>query len=232
MNVQLKPNETIEDLLIDDLKIIQDTSLYRFTSDSVLLTRFVKAKHGEEVADFCAGCGIVGIHFYALNKKAVSSVTLFEMQSELSDMSARTVLLNDLPRFTCVNKKIQDIGKEYNERFSLILCNPPYEKAEAGFTADEYKKAVCRKEITVNLKQIIDCAFSALKFGGRLAIINRADRVAELLYLMKARGIEPKRIQAVAGGENAKPYLVMVEGTKGGKENVEWLPTIINRKEN
>lgn len=228
MDVEIKPNETIEELLIDGLKIIQDTSLYRFTSDSVLLTKFVKAKKGEEVADFCAGCGIVGIHFYALNKRAVSSVTLFEMQGELSDMSARTVQLNSLPRFTCVNAKIQDIGKEYNERFSLVLCNPPYEKPTAGFTAEEYKKAVCRKEITVTLAEIIDRAFYALKFGGRLAIINRADRAAELFYLMKARGIEPKRAQLVAGAAGAKPYLIMVEGTKGGKESVEWLPTVIN----
>lgn len=228
MTINLKPGETIEDLLIDGLKIIQDTSLYRFTSDSVLLTKFVKAKKGEEVADFCAGCGIVGIHFYALNKRAVASVTLFEMQEELSDMSARTVQLNSLPRFTCVNKKIQDIGREYNERFSLVLCNPPYEKPSAGFMAEEYKKAVCRKEITVTLNDIVDRAFYSLKFGGRLAIINRADRAAELFYLMKARGIEPKRAQLVSGAAGAKPYLIMVEGTKGGRESVEWLPTIIN----
>lgn len=228
MTINLKPGETIEDLLIDGLKIIQDTSLYRFTSDSVLLTKFVKAKKGEEVADFCAGCGIVGIHFYALNKRAVASVTLFEMQEELSDMSARTVQLNSLPRFTCVNKKIQDIGREYNERFSLVLCNPPYEKPSAGFMAEEYKKAVCRKEITVTLNDIVDCAFYSLKFGGRLAIINRADRAAELFYLMKSRGIEPKRAQLVSGAAGAKPYLIMVEGTKGGRESVEWLPTLIN----
>lgn len=228
MSAELKENETIEELLIDDLKIIQNTSLYRFTSDSVLLTKFVKAKAGERVADFCAGSGIVGVHFYALNKNAVKETVLIEMQEELSDMSRRTVELNGLPSFTCINSKIQDIGKEYNEYFSLVLCNPPYEKAGAGFTAEEYKKAVCRKEITVNLKEIIDSAYKALKFGGRLAIVNRADRMAELLYLMKARGIEPKRVQLVAGSENAKPYLVMAEGTKGGKEGCEVLPTLKN----
>jgi len=228
MDVQIKENETIEELLIDGLKIIQNVELYRFTSDSVLLTRFAKAKADDKVADFCAGSGIVGIHFYALNKRAVSEVTLFEMQEELSDMSRRTIELNGLSSFVCVNEKIQDIGKEYNEYFSLVLCNPPYEKAEAGFSAEEYKKAVCRKEITVNLNEIINAAYKSLKFGGRLAIINRADRVAELLYLMKARGIEPKRIQAVAGSESAKPYLIMVEGTKGGKEGCEFLPTLIN----
>ena len=47
--------------------IYQDKRLYRFTSDSVLLSRFVRAKTGDNVADFCAGCGIVAFHFYLLN---------------------------------------------------------------------------------------------------------------------------------------------------------------------
>jgi tRNA1(Val) A37 N6-methylase TrmN6 len=55
-------------MLIDGLKIVQDTRLYRFTSDSVLLSRFAHAKKNDVVADFCAGSGIVAFHFYALNK--------------------------------------------------------------------------------------------------------------------------------------------------------------------
>ena len=47
--------EVLEDMMLDGLKIVQDTRLYRFTSDSVLLSRFAKAKKGDRVADFCAG---------------------------------------------------------------------------------------------------------------------------------------------------------------------------------
>ena len=61
--------EVLEDMLIDGLKIVQDTRLYRFTSDSVLLSKFAKAKKGDTIADFCAGSGIVAFHFYALNEE-------------------------------------------------------------------------------------------------------------------------------------------------------------------
>ena len=207
----LRPGESLEELFEGGLKIIQNKNYYRFTSDSVLLTRFVRAKRGERVADFCAGSGIVGLHFYALAPEAVSSVTLFEMQPELSEMSARSVALNGLENFTAVCSRVQDIGREYNEAFSLVLCNPPYERG--GFENADYKKAVCRKEITVTLADIVDAARRALKFGGRLALVNRADRLAEVLYAMKSRGIEPKRLQFVCGREGAKPYLLLAEGT-------------------
>lgn len=223
----LDENERAEDLLVDNLKIVQNVSLYRFTSDSVLLSRFAKGKNKDVVADFCSGSGVVGIHFWALNQQ-ISSVTLFEMQEELYRTSLKSISLNGLKNFTAVNCKIQEIPREYDDKFSLILCNPPYEKGEGGFENADYKKAVCRKEITVTLKEIVESAYRKLKFGGRLALVNRADRVAETLFAMKQRGIEPKRLQFVSGSPESKPYLFLAEGTKGGKEGVDVLPTLIN----
>ena len=222
--MELNENEVLEPFL-GDKKIIQNTRLYRFTSDSVLLSKFARAKFGDKVADFCSGSGVVGFHFLCLNPSLVSSLTLFEMQETLADMSRRTALLNG---FECrvENVRVQDVGREYDDAFSLVLCNPPYEKS--GFENEVYERAVCRKEITLTLAEIIEAAFRKLKFGGRLAIINRADRVAELLFLLKKRGLEPKRLQFVAGAAAAKPYLVMVEAVKGGKEGCEVLPTAVN----
>ena len=70
--------------------------------------------------------------------------------------------------------------------------------------------------------------YKKLKFGGRLAIINRADRTAELIFKLKSHKLEPKRIRFVSGTPTAKPYLVMVEAVKGGKEGVEVLPAAVN----
>ncbi len=230
--VVLGKNEVLEDMLIDGLKIVQDTRLYRFTSDSVLLSRFAKARNGEKVADFCAGSGIVAFHFYALNKdKKNLQFTLFELQEELSALSKKTAAYNGFENFSFVQGRLQDLPKEYNEQFSLILCNPPYERDQSGFDNSEYKKAICRKEITINLAQIAKAATRALKFGGRICMLHRADRLAEVCYTLHEARIEVKKIQFVGGRDELKPYLVMVEGVKGGKPSVEILPTIRNVKE-
>ena len=221
--VELKDGEVLESFF-GDKKIIQNESLYRFTSDSILLSRFARAKAGDTVADFCSGSGVVGFHFLCLNPR-ISSLTLFEMQDSLADMSRRTAEMNGFD-CTVVCTKLQDIPREFDDRFSLILCNPPYERS--GFENASYEKAVCRKELTLTLPEIVEVAFRKLKFGGRLAILNRADRTAELIYLLKRRNLEPKRLQFVSGTAGAKPYLVMVEAVKGGKEGIEILPHITN----
>ena len=223
--------EQIEDMLIDDLKIVQDTRLYRFTSDSVLLSSFAKARRGDVVADFCAGSGIVAYHFYALNrhKAADMKFTLFELQESLCTLSKKTAKLNGFDNFSFEQGKLQDTSQKYAEQFSLVLCNPPYERG--GLENEQYEKAICRKELTINLSEIAKAASRVLKYGGRIDLLSRADRLAEVCYTLKAENIEVKKIQFVGGRYASKPYLVIVEGVKGGKPQTDILPTIYNTKE-
>ncbi len=219
--------EIAEPLLIGTYRILQDTERYRFTSDSVRLARFVTAKKGERVADFCSGSGIVGLSFFAENE-GVEHVTLFEADGALAEMSGRTVALNHLDdRFTVEHVRVQDIGKQYTEHFSLILANPPYERADGGFPNADAQKAPCRSELTLTLGELLDSAKRCLKFGGRFALIHRADRVAELLSALRARALEPKKLRFVAGGADKNPYAVLVCAVKGGAPGVEVLPTLI-----
>ncbi len=223
--------QVIESLLIGNYRIIQDTEYYRFTSDSVVLSRFVKASRGETVADFCSGSGIVGLHFYAENAN-VESVTFFEADGYLAEMSEKTVALNGLGDVIRVEHvRVQDIAPQYTEKFSLILCNPPYEKREGGFENADEKKAACRKELTLSLEELVLSAKRCLKFGGRFALIHRADRVAELLSVLRGNGLEPKKLQFVAGRAHKKPYAVLILAVKGGKTGVDVLPTLINQGE-
>ena len=220
--------EVIENLMIGDLKIIQDTEQYRFTSDSVLLARFLTAKKGERVADFCSGSGIVGLHFFAENK-GIESVTLFEMQEPLARMSEKSVVLNGLQeKIQVENLRLQEIPPKYIEYFSLILCNPPYERG--GFVSATPEKAVCKSELTLTVGEMCAAAKRCLKFGGRFALVQRADRVAELMYELRSANLEPKKLQFIAGDEGAKPYAVLIAAVKGGKPGVEVLPTAVNRK--
>lgn len=221
--------QVVESLLIGDYKIIQDTEKYRFTSDSVLLARFIKASKGEDVADFCSGSGVVGLHFFAENS-GVKHVTLFELESELAEMSKKTVALNGLEaQFTVENVAVQQIPKEYTERFSLILCNPPYEREGGGFEKSNKAVAPCRKELTLMLEELIAAARRCLKFGGRFAVVHRADRVSELLCALHAAKLEPKKLQFIAGCAEKKPYAVLVLAVKGGAAGVDVLPTLVNR---
>ena len=220
--------EVIEDIGIDNLKIIQDDTLYRFTSDAVILSKFASSKKGDIVADFCSGSGIVGLHYFALNKN-ILSVDLIEIQEELYSLSKKTVKLNNLEKiFNCLNMPLQELDNSYNERYSLILCNPPYKKKNSGFVNPNQKIAICRHEITITQQEIVKTAYKKLKFGGRLCMCQRIERLVELIQDMKENKLEPYRIQFVSTSHDKPPYLFLIEGVKGVKPQLKVLETIIN----
>ena len=172
----------------------------------------------------------MAFHFYALNRKEKQRLkfTLFELQKPLSDLSKKTAQLNGFDHFSFECGRLQEIPEAYREQFSLVLCNPPYEKG--GFENESYEKAICRKEITLDLTEIAKAAAFALKFGGRIAMVHRADRAVEVCYTLKSVNIEVKRLQFVSGKDGDPPYLVLIEGVKGGKPSCKVLPTLVNKR--
>lgn len=220
--------EVLEDLLIDNLKIYQDTDLYRFTSDSIILSRFASFRKNEVVGDFCSGCGIVGIHYYAIHKN-LKQVDLIEIQKPLFELANKTIEYNKIgEKVFSYNLAIQDLDSSFNDKYSLILCNPPYKKEKSGDKNENDHIAICRHEIKVTLEEIIKVAYKKLKFGGRICICQRIERFVDIIIMMKENRIEPNRIQFVSNKKDGAPYLCLIEGTKGLKPQLEVLATKIN----
>ena len=220
--------EVTEDLMLNNLKIVQDKRYYRFTSDSILLSRFASCKKGEKVADFCAGSGIIGLHYYGLNMNKVKSVTLFELQEELYNLAQKSIEINDLGEiFDICKGKLQDAPKSYNSTFSLVLCNPPYKKKDSGEKNLSNHIAICRHECEITQKEIIETAKRLLMPGGRLCICQRIERLTDLLCDLRAFNLEPNKMVFVKT-KTGDPYLVMIEATKYKKPQLKVLSEIIN----
>ena len=224
--MELEKDERLEDLMIDGLKIVQNNKLYRFTSDAVLLSKFAPKVKGK-VADFCAGSGIVGIHYYALNKGV--TVDEYELQKPLADLCKKTIEYDSLDGIVnCYNMAIQDIPADKDGQYSLILCNPPYKKANSGEKSKDDHIALCRHEIAVTLSEIFEISAKKLKHSGRLCICQMVERFTEIITGMRQNGLEPCKIAFVTSGKERKPYLVLVEGAKGVKPQLKVLPSIDN----
>ncbi len=225
----LNQNETLESLLIKDYKIIQNKQLYRFTSDSVILSKFAECKKGDRVADVCSGSGIVGLHFYALNEERVKSVTLFELQSELAEMSEKSITINSLQeKFNVVQGKLQETSCGYKDSFSLVLCNPPYKKKGSGEQSLTESLAIARHEVEITQQEIIEKSAYMLKNGGRLCICQRVERFVELVLDMQ-KHLSISKIQFVTAKESSKPYLVLIEAYKGVTRPLAVLENYINK---
>ena len=87
--------------------------------------------------------------------------------------------------------------------------------------------AVCKREKTLPLAELVKAVSKCLKFGGRVNMVHRADRLIDVIFELKKCNIEPKRLQFVKNGSK-EPYLFMIEGVKGGKSGLKVLCDISN----
>ena len=229
----LKENERLDDLQVGNLKIIQDKEKYAFTSDSALRANFISAKKSDKCLEIGCGSGVISI---LLNYKCgPQKISAFEIQTSAADLAKRNVELNNLQdKIEIINAPIQDFATYVKgESFDIVFSNPPYMKVNNLSLVNENEEiAISRHEIKLSLKELITTSSKLLKFGGKLYLVHKAERVAEIFHEMKCVNIEPKKMFFVAPNANINPNIVLIEGRKGGKAGIKILPTLITNDNN
>jgi len=153
----------------------------------------------------------------------------YEIQEELAKMNVESLEINNLDdRFTVHNTRLQDIDNTFNNKFSLILCNPPYKRQNSGEKSELTSLAICKHEVTITLEEIIQIASKKLKYGGRLCICQRIERLNDCICLMRENKIEPNVLQFITTKEDGLPYLFLIEGTYGLKPQLKVLNNKVN----
>ena len=228
MDSILKENERIDDLEFEDLKIIQNEKGFCFGIDSVLLSDFAKEiKSNSTVVDIGSGNGIISI----LLSKKIKAKKIYgvEVQSDVAEMSQRSIKLNGLENIVeIINKNIKDIFDVLpKNEIDAIVTNPPYRKKGTGLENDDMSKIIARHEIECTLEDIISVSQKMLKPNGEFYMVHRADRIVDILSLMRAYKIEPKKIRYIMPYNGKAPNLLLIKGVKGAGEELKVLDPLI-----
>ncbi len=203
------------------LKIYQNSDLYTFTSDSILLAKFVKVKKNDVIIDLGTGSGVIAL--YLAKRNEINKVYGIEIQQELAEMAKKSVLLNKLSdKIEIINKNMLDVNLKAN----VIVSNPPYKKCNSVANVNK-SRAIARHEIEINLENLLKTVNKLLQPNGKFYICYDADRSAELLYKLKNYKLEPKSMFFTYASLNKKASIVFVEAVKGAGEQIKVLPPII-----
>lgn len=210
----LKNDERFDDLQINGGKIIQNSNLYSFSNDPILLTNFSRIKKNATVVDLCSGSGIIGL-LVALKSDA-KKIYCIEYQQVLAEMSERSVLANNLQnRVFIINDKIQNY-KKYLQKSSIdvVYCNPPYFKISNEVMCNSDVKTIARHEVEVTLSDVIKTASELLNSKGEFYLVHRTERIQEICFLCSKFNFGIKRISFVKSRENASPHLILLQAIK------------------
>ena len=99
----------------------------------------------------------------------------------------------------------------------FVVCNPPYFAANSGKTAPDRPRAVARSESECTLADVARAAARSLRQGGRLALVHRSERLAEVFAALAAERLEPKRLRFVQHRPGSAPGLFLCEAVRLGR---------------
>ncbi len=224
-------NERI-DCLSDGMKIIQCKDVFSFSTDAVLLASFVRLDNSaRKVIDLGTGTGVIPLLLSRRFKNL--HITGLEIQERLADMSRRSVELNQAAghvRSGSIAIVQGDLRKAVEEfgygQFDAVVSNPPYMELGIGEQNPNSHKAIARHEVCCKLDDICRAASQLVKSGGKVFIVYRSLRLAELMVQLKLYSLEPKRMQLVAPVIDREPNIVLIEAVKDRKPGLRIEPTL------
>ncbi len=223
----IRPDESIDDLQLADLRILQKKSGFRFGMDAVLLADFARVEERDRAADFGAGTGILplllagrghGAHFDA-----------FEIQPEMADMAKRSVRLNGLTERIAVHSCPVERADEVVSPGSLdvIVCNPPYGVPGTTLLNPEKTLSLARHQSEDGLTSWFRMAYRLLRGKGRFAMVYPAPRMLEAMTALSRARLEPKRFRLIYPHADKPANLVLIEAMKDAKAMLHPEPPLI-----
>ncbi len=196
------------------LTLLQPVSGYRAGIDPVLLAASVPAKAGQTVLDLGCGAGAAALCLAA----RVPGLTLWgvELQAEYAELAARNAALNDAP-FTVVQADLTFLPEDIRHMgFDHVVANPPYYRAGAHSPARDAGRSTALGERSTPLSEWIAVAARRLAPKGYLHMIQRVDRLPEMLSGCEGR-LGSLEVLPLASRRGRSSDLVILRARKGGR---------------
>lgn len=214
MSVMAGSGLTRDSFLGGRLHLWQPGDGYRAGVDPVLLAACVNARAGQSVLDLGCGVGAAALCLAA----RVPGLDLWgvELQPDYAALAERNGAENGV-EFNIVNADLTELPEPVRRaRFDHVIANPPYYRPGAHSVARNPGRSVALSEIATPLADWVAVAARRLAPKGYLHMIQRVDRLPELLGGCEGR-LGSVEILPLAARAGRAPDRVILRARKDGK---------------
>jgi tRNA1(Val) A37 N6-methylase TrmN6 len=204
---------TVDGFLGGQLRLAQPKTGYRAGIDPVLLAAACPAKSGQEVLEL--GCG-VGVASLCLGRRVPGlALNGVEILGEYAQIARENAARNDI-EFDVRQGDVSARPTPFFDRsFHHVIMNPPYFAAEASSISPEAGRASGRSE-QVALSRWVDMAAKRLRPKGYLTVIQRAERLPDLLAALEGC-LGSIVVQPLAPRSGRPAHLILLRARKSGR---------------
>ena len=187
---------------------------FPLSTDSMLLSDFVRLPKGANVLDLGAGCATLGLLLCAGDPGC--TVTGIEL-----DPTAHAAALDNIRR-NGLQERLSSICGDLRGiptgNYSCCISNPPYYSGgPASRTA-----ATARRDDLCSTAELFAAAARALRYGGDFFIVHKPEKLAQLCAEGSQYGLQAKRLRLIRHRWSGPVTLILLQLRKGGKPGLVW----------
>ena len=220
------PGEITNDLMLGGrIALLQPRRGYRAGLDAALLAAACDARPGERVLE--PGCGAGAALLAAAARRPGALFVGIERDAEALALARRNIAANGLDQQ--VEAAAADVAGGFRrlglQRFDAAICNPPFFDDPSRLRAPHPARAGAHLADD-GLDAWIGFLLAAVRDGGSLTLIHRADRLGDILALL-GRKAGSVRIRPVHPFAEEPAKRVLVRAVRGGKAPLQLAPPLV-----
>ncbi|MBE6958645.1 MAG: methyltransferase domain-containing protein [Ruminococcaceae bacterium] len=190
---------------------------FPLSTDSILLSDFVKLPAQARVLDLGSGCGTLGILLCA--KDVNCHITGVELDVTAHEAAQENINANQLSeRMQSICADLRNPEQFSSGHFDVCISNPPY------FTGGpaSHRAPTARRDDHCTTEELFAAAGKMLKFGGDFYLVHKPERLAEICTIAARHKLEPKRLRLIRYRPESGISLILLACRKGGKPGLIW----------
>jgi tRNA1(Val) A37 N6-methylase TrmN6 len=197
---------------------------FPLSTDSMVLSHFVRLSKNARVLDLGSGCGTLGL--LLCSKNANCHVTGVELEEQAHKKALENIRRNMLEsRMESICADLRSVSDMFSPgSFSCCVSNPPYFSGGA----ESRTLPLARQEKSCTPDDLLSCGSRLLKFGGDFFLVHKPERLAELICTAAKYQLEAKRMCLLRHRENAPVNLILLQLRKGAKPGLVWEEIVLH----
>jgi len=208
--------------------VAQENCAMKVGTDGVLLGAWARIPEGAgSVLDIGTGTGLIALQI--AQRSHCDTIDALEVEDRAFEQAVDN--FENSPwsdRLFCYHASLEEFRAEIDDRYDLIVCNPPYH--DASYLSEGSERNLARQRQQMSFESLLNAVADLLDPAGTCAFIIPYEHEREFLVLARRNDLFPERITRVRGnsGSPLKRSLIQM-GRVENSASVEELILEIDR---
>jgi tRNA1(Val) A37 N6-methylase TrmN6 len=209
--------QVTEDTFLDGrLVMLQPKEGFRVSIDPIILAATVPVSSGDRVLDVGTGSGAAALAL--LVREPWAWVTGIDIQEKMIALANRSAVRNRMQERVnfVVSDVIAGVPDDQVGAFDHVMSNPPFFAHGSGQIPKNKARALATVESSANLAVWVDFMVLAVRDGGTITLVHRAECEDELVGFLKRQCGDMAVMDLTSKAGEAAQKLIVVQAVKGG----------------